>query len=136
MVNLPEVGLDRVNRMYPIRSVHDAGGMVAGGSDWDVSTMNPLVAIETAIRRSDPDDEIDGTLNEDEKMDLTEMLKAYTINGAYLMHQDNLTGSIEIGKYADLIILEENLYEIPHEKIGEVKVIQTLLEGKTVFRLE
>ena len=136
LVNLPEVGLDRVNRMYPIRSVHDAGGMVAGGSDWAVSTMNPLVAIETAIRRSDPDDKIDGTLNEDEKMELTEMLKAYTINGAYLMHQDNLTGSIEIGKYADLIILEENLYEIPHEKIGEVKVIQTLLEGKTVFRLE
>jgi len=135
LVNLPEVGLDRVNRMYPIRSVHDAGGMVAGGSDWAVSTMNPLVAIETAIRRSDPDDEIDGTLNEDEKMDLTEMLKAYTINGAYLMHQDHLTGSIEIGKYADLIILEENLFEIPHEKIGEVKVIQTLLEGETVFRI-
>ncbi|HJM71085.1 MAG TPA: amidohydrolase [Gammaproteobacteria bacterium] len=135
LVNLPEVGLDRVNRMYPIRSVHDAGGMVAGGSDWAVSTMNPLVAIETAIRRSDPDDEIDGTLNEDEKMDLTEMLKAYTINGAYLMHQDHLTGSIETGKYADLIILEENLYEIPHEKISEVKVIQTLLEGETVFRI-
>ncbi len=135
LVNLPEVGLDRVNRMYPIRSVHDAGGMVAGGSDWAVSTMNPLVAIETAIRRSDPDDEIDGTLNEDEKMDLTEMLKAYTINGAYLMHQDHLTGSIEIGKYADLIILEENLFEIPHENIGEVKVIQTLLEGETVFRI-
>jgi len=135
LVNLPEVGLDRVNRMYPIRSVHDAGGMIAGGSDWAVSTMNPLVAIETAIRRSDPDDEIDGTLNEDEKMDLTEMLKAYTINGAYLMHQDHLTGSIEIGKYADLIILEENLYEIPHENIGEVKVIQTLLEGETVFRI-
>ena len=135
LVNLPEVGLDRVNRMYPIRSVHDAGGMIAGGSDWAVSTMNPLVAIETAIRRSDPDDEIDGTLNEDEKMDLTEMLKAYTINGAYLMHQDHLTGSIETGKYADLIILEENLYEIPHEKISEVKVIQTLLEGETVFRI-
>ena len=135
LVNLPEVGLDRVNRMYPIRSVHDAGGMIAGGSDWAVSTMNPLVAIETAIRRSDPNDKIDGVLNEDEKMDLTEMLKAYTINGAYLMHQDHLTGSIEIGKYADLIILEENLYEIPHEKIGEVKVIQTLLEGETVFRI-
>jgi hypothetical protein len=68
-------------------------------------------------------------------MDLTEMLKAYTINGAYLMHQDHLTGSIEIGKYADLIILEENLFEIPHENIGEVKVIQTLLEGETVFRI-
>jgi len=134
-INIPELGIERVNRMYPIRSVHDAGGTIVGGSDWAVTTMNPLVAIETALTRQDPTDRIKGTLNESEQMELTEMIKAYTINAAHLMHQDHLTGSIEMGKYADLIILEENLYEIPRKNIGEVKVTQTLLEGETVFRI-
>jgi predicted amidohydrolase YtcJ len=119
--------------MYPIASVHRAGGMVVGGSDWAVSTMNPLVAIETAIRREDPENLIKGVLNEDERMNLTEMLKAYTINSAYLMHQEDLTGSIEVGKAADLIILEKNLYTIPVDEISEVKVLQTMIEGKTVY---
>ena len=69
-------------------------------------------------------------------MDLTEMLKAYTINAAEVMHQGHLTGSIEIGKFADLIILEKNLYKIPHNEIGEVRVIETVLEGNTVFRID
>jgi hypothetical protein len=98
--------------------------------------MNPLVAIETAVRRQDPDDRVSGFLNKNERIDLTEMLKAYTTNAAYLMHQEEYTGSIEVGKVADLIILEKNLYNIAVDEISEVKVLQTLLEGKTVFRLE
>ena len=134
-INIPELGIERVNRMYPIRSIHDSGGIIVGGSDWAVTTMNPLIAIETAVTRKDPSNRVQGTLNENERMDLTEILKAYTINAANIMHQGHLTGSIEVGKYADLIILEDNLYEIPHEKIGEVKVMETLLEGETVFRI-
>ena len=135
-INTPELGIKRVNKMYPIRSVFRAGGLIVGGSDWAVSTMNPLVAIETAIRREDPDDRIQGVLNENERMTLVEMLKAYTINAAYLMHQEHLTGSIEVGKAADLIILERNLYDIPIEEISEVRVLETIIEGKTVYRTE
>jgi len=135
-INIPEIGIERVNRMYPIQSVFEAGGLIVGGSDWAVTTMNPLVAIETAIRREDPDDRLKGTLNEDERMGLTEMLKAYTINAAYIMHQDNITGSIEAGKFADLIILDKNLYDIPTNEISEVRVMETIIEGKTVFRIE
>ena len=135
-INTPELGIERVNRMYPIGSVFRANGLIVGGSDWAVSTMNPLVAIETAVRRQDPDDRVSGFLNKNESIDLTEMLKAYTTNAAYLMHQEEYTGSIEVGKAADLIILERNLYNIPVDEISEVKVLQTLLEGKTVFRLE
>ena len=122
--------------MYPIGSVFRANGLIVGGSDWAVSTMNPLVAIETAVRRQDPDDRVSGFLNKNESIDLTEILKAYTINAAYLMHREEYTGSIEVGKAADLIILEKNLYNIAVDEISEVKVLQTLLEGKTVFRLE
>ena len=135
-INIPEIGIERVNRMYPIQSVFQAGGLIVGGSDWAVTTMNPLVAIETAIRREDPYDRLKGTLNEDERMGLTEMLKAYTINAAYIMHQDNITGSIEAGKFADLIILDKNLYDIPPNEISEVRVMETIIEGKTVFRIE
>ena len=135
-INTPELGIERVNRMYPIGSVFRANGLIVGGSDWAVSTMNPLVAIETAVRRQDPDDRVSGFLNKNESIDLTEMLKAYTTNAAYLMHQEEYTGSIEVGKAADLIILEKNLYNIAVDEISEVKVLQTLLEGKTVFRLE
>jgi len=135
-INIPEIGIERVNKMYPIQSVFQAGGLIVGGSDWAVTTMNPLVAIETAIRREDPDDRLKGTLNEDERMGLTEMLKAYTINAAYIMHQDNITGSIEAGKFADLIILDKNLYDIPPNEISEVRVMETIIEGKTVFRIE
>ena len=135
-INTPELGIERVNRMYPIGSVFRANALIVGGSDWAVSTMNPLVAIETAVRRQDPDDRVSGFLNKNESIDLTEMLKAYTTNAAYLMHQEEYTGSIEVGKAADLIILEKNLYNIAVDEISEVKVLQTLLEGKTVFRLE
>jgi len=98
--------------------------------------MNPLVAIETAVRREDPDDRVIGALNKNESMDLTEMLKAYTINTAYLMHQQDMTGTIEVGKSADLIILEKNLYNIPIEEISEVRVLETMIEGKTVYRAQ
>ena len=134
-INLPEVGPERVNRMYPIGSIHESGGMIVGGSDWAVSTMNPLVAIETAVRREDPDNLIQGVLNEDERMDLDEMRRAYTINAAYLMHQENTTGSVEVGKAADLIVLEQNLFHIPVDAIGDVRVLRTMIDGVTVHQI-
>ena len=106
-----------------------------GGSDWAVSTMNPLVAIETAIRREDPENVITGVLNAAERMDLDEMLRAYTINAAYLMHQENTTGSIQVGKAADLIVLEQNLFDIPVDAIGDVRVLRTMIDGVTVYEI-
>jgi hypothetical protein len=109
--------------------------MIVGGSDWAVSTMNPLVAIETAIRREDPENVITGVLNAAERMDLDEMLRAYTINAAYLMHQENTTGSIQVGKAADLIVLEQNLFDIPVDAIGDVRVLRTMIDGVTVYEI-
>jgi predicted amidohydrolase YtcJ len=132
-VNLPQVGQARVDQMYPIASVSRAGATIVGGSDWSVSSMNPLPAIETAVTRSDPSEQISGVLNENERIPLADMLAAFTKNGAYLLHQEHDTGTIEVGKLADLVVLRHNLFEIPPDQIGEVEVTQTLLEGKTVF---
>jgi predicted amidohydrolase YtcJ len=132
-VNLPVVGPGRVARMYPIGSIHRQGGMIVGGSDWSVSSMNPLEAIETAVTREDPSGRVDGVLNEDERVPLPVMLAAYTRNGAFLMHQEDRVGSIEEGKLADVVVLERNLFELDPHEIGEVEVIMTLLGGRIVY---
>lgn len=135
-VNLPVVGQARVDRMYPIASIHRQGGTLVGGSDWSVSSMNPLLAIETALSRQAPDDESEATLNEEERVPLPVMLAAYTRNGALLMHQEDRVGSIERGKYADLVVLEHNLFDVDVREIGEVEVVMTLFEGRIVYERE
>jgi predicted amidohydrolase YtcJ len=132
-INLPAVGEERVNRMYPIGSIERAGGIIVGGSDWSVSSMNPLDAIETAVTRQDPTGRLDGVLNADEAVSLETMLAAYTINGAYLMHQARETGSIEAGKLADLVVLERNLFEVDPGEISDIGVVLTLLGGRQVY---
>lgn len=132
-VNLPAVGAERVARMYPIRSIERAGGTVVGGSDWHVTSMNPLEAIEVAVTRQDPDGLVDGVLNAGEAVALATMLAAYTRNGAFLMHQEGRTGTIAPGKLADLIVLDRNLFEVEPRTIAEAKVVRTYLEGRLVY---
>ena len=97
-LNLPVVGVDRVNRMYPIASIVRSGGTIVGGSDWNVSSLNPLDAIEVALLRQDwkANDKLDNdslsqldVLNHKERVNLETMLRAYTINAAWSMHQRN-----------------------------------------------
>ena len=132
-LNLPVLGQERVQGMYPIASVERAGGRIVGGSDWNVSSANPLEAIEVAVRRQDSLEATGPVLNETERVSLATMIAAYTINAAWLMHQEDRVGSIEIGKQADIVILDRNLFEIPVTEINEAQVVQTLLAGETVY---
>ena len=133
-INLPAIGAERVEGMYPIGSLERAGARIAAGSDWSVSSLNPLPAIETALTRQDPSGEVDGTLNVNEAVSLDTMLRAYTANGAWLMHQEDETGVIKPGMAADLVVLEQDLFSIAAEEIGEVAVTMTLFEGEIVYR--
>ena len=131
---LAAVGRERLKKFYVIGSVHRSGGKIACGSDWFVSSLNPLDAIEVGIRRQDPHlPEGAPTLNPREAVDLATMIEGYTINGAYLMHQDKELGSIEIGKRADLIVLDRNLFEIPTTEVNQAKVLLTIFNGQRVF---
>jgi predicted amidohydrolase YtcJ len=132
-LNLPVLGEERVQGMYPIASVARAGGRIVGGSDWNVSSANPLDAIETAVRRQDAFAAGGPTLNENERVDLAAMIDAYTINAAWVMHHENITGSIEVGKRADLVVLDRDLFAVPASEINEAKVVMTLLDGMTVW---
>lgn len=133
-INLPAVGAERVQRMYPVRSLQRAGARIVGGSDWSVLSVNPLDAIETALRRQDPDDLVQGTLNAEEAVTLDTMLAAYTRDAAGVMHQDDVVGSIEVGKRADLVLLDRDLYRIPVEDINAAIVQLTLFDGEVVYQ--
>ena len=132
-INLPVVGQERVNRMYPIGSVKQAGGRIVAGSDWDVSSADPLQEIETALRRSDIQRQDGAVLNADERVDLETMLAAFTREGAWLMHHEELVGTLTVGKRADLVVLDRNLFKIPPDQISGARVVMTLLDGKVVY---
>ncbi len=133
-LNLGVVGEERVQAMYPIASVERAGGRIVGGSDWDVSSANPLDAIEVAVRRQDWLLEDGPVLNENEKVSLETMIEAYTIEAAWLMHQDDKVGSIEVGKRADIVVLDRNLFEIPSTEINQARVLLTVFDGKIIYQ--
>ncbi len=132
-LNLPVVGQERVQGMYPIASVERASGRIVGGSDWNVDSANPLDAIEVAVRRQVPLADEGPVLNESERVSLATMIDAYTINAAWLMHQEGSVGSIEAGKKADIAILDSNLFEIPSTELSDVQVLLTLLDGELVY---
>ncbi len=131
----PILGPQRSRWLYPIGSVVKTGALIVGGSDWSVSSLNPLDAIQVAVTRRGPEEGDGPAWIPQEKVDLGTMLAAYTINGAYLNHQEKLTGSLEIGKAADLIVLDRDLFKIPASDIHKTRVVLTLLEGRTVYEV-
>jgi hypothetical protein len=132
-LNLPVVGEERVQAMYPIASVEQAGARIVGGSDWNVSSANPLDAIETAVRRQNAFAEDGPVLNAAESVSLATMIDAYTINAAWLMHQEDQAGSLEVGKRADVVVLDRDLFAVPATGINEARVVETLLDGEAVW---
>ena len=101
-----------------------------------MSSLNPLDAIETAVRRQDPFAQNGKVLGENEGIDLTRALEMYTRNAARIMRLEEKTGSIEVGKRADLIVLDRNLFDIPSTEINDAQVLLTLVDGRTVYSAE
>ncbi|MBP1659771.1 MAG: hypothetical protein H6P95_963 [Candidatus Aminicenantes bacterium] len=133
-LTLPILGPERSRWLYPIGSVAKTGAVIAGGSDWSVSSANPLLAIQVALTRRGPDDPPGEPWIPEERADLMTMLRAYTVNGAWLSHEEGWRGSLEAGKAADLIVLDRDLFAIPASEIGRARVLLTLLDGREVFR--
>ena len=128
----PFIGEEEARWMYPIKSVWDAGGTVAFGSDWSVSTPDPFAQIETAVTRVDAINHDTPVMNPEQRISVEQAIAAFTINSAYVNHLDATTGSIEVGKFADLIVLDRDLFAIDPEEISDTKVLLTLFEGEAV----
>ena len=133
-INPPQLGPVRMGWMYPINSIQQTGGRYSFGSDWSVSTADPLLGIETAVTRISPH-QGDNTppLIPSERINLHQAIAGYTLHAAYANFLDQTTGSIEVGKYADLVVLKDNLFAIPAADISESKVTATLMEGELVY---
>ena len=129
----PILGPERSGRLYPIGSVVRSGGLFAGGSDWSVSSLNPLDAVQVAVTRRDPEAPAGPAWLAREIIDLPTAVAAYTKIGAYLSFEERIRGSIEPGKAADLVVLDSNIFEIPQQEIHTVNVVLTILEGKVVY---
>jgi hypothetical protein len=134
---------DRFERLMPLAEAHDNGICVHGGSDYYVSQMDPLASIAQAVTgkavpyyRNLPYDPESQPIMPGRRPDLDTMLRAYTINGAFAYGVEDLTGSIEVGKRADLIVLEHDLFEIPPEHIYGTAVLQTMLNGEVVYETD
>jgi len=132
-LTIPRIGEERGKFLYPIGSVQRTGARVAFGSDWYVTSANPLDGIEAAVTRLDPDGKTDEPLGENEEINLAQAIENYTLNSAYVNFLDVDTGSIEIGKLADIIVLDRNLFDVPASEINLVRVIATLFRGELVF---
>jgi hypothetical protein len=132
----PVLGPERSGGLYPIGSLARSGALLAAGSDWPVSSLSPFAAMEVALTRRSPAGGPAPALVPEEAVDLDTILAAYTIGGAWLQRREAFSGSIEVGKAADLVVLDRDLLAIPPEEISEAQVLLTLLGGEVVYRRE
>ena len=116
------IGPVRADNMIPLRSLFDNGARIALSSDYDVSDINPFVGMQNAMTRAPQ-----------ALPTLQDVVKAYTINGAYVMRQEDRTGSLEVGKYADLIALDQDIFSIPQNTISNTMVTMTMLGGSLIY---
>ena len=125
----------RVDRMWPIRSLVESGALAIAGSDWPTvgaAIPNPWLAIEAMVTRKHPSGEFPGAQWPEQALPLEQVLEIYTINGARGIRQDEVTGSIQVGKSADMIILDRNLFEIEPEDISDTKILAAVFEGRVI----
>ncbi|HEY2505481.1 MAG TPA: amidohydrolase [Streptosporangiaceae bacterium] len=135
-LTIPFIGAERASRQYVFGDLLRSGARLAAGSDWAVSSANPLRAIHVAVNRSLQEStgpEAEPFLPA-QRLDLAEAMAAYTAGSAYVNHIDDDTGTIERGKLADLVVLDADPFARPAAEIGTTGVVATYVQGKQVYR--
>lgn len=134
VLTIPFLG-ERWRWQYPFRSLRAAGAVLAMGSDWSVSSANPIWEMHIAVERQAPASYAGdrGVLLPEERLDLIDALAAFTIGSAYVNHLDQDTGTLEVGKLADIAILDRDLFDRGAGAIGDASVIGTFVEGVSVY---
>lgn len=125
------IGPRRSQYLYPARSLRDAGALIAGGSDWGVSSFNAFAAMEHAITRSAGRGQ--PALLPEQSLKIQDMVDAYTINAASALKQERTTGSLEAGKRGDFIVLDRDIFAIDAFDLHNVQVSATYLDGREVY---
>lgn len=137
------IGPKRWDLVEAVGAMHNAGARIVFGSDYPVDPLNEWLAIEVAVlREADWEEDFPefdfpqyaGKLNADPGLTLQQAIRGITLNAAFSMHQDEVTGSLEKGKLADLVVLDRNPFKIPLDDISETKVLMTMVGGDVVYR--
>ncbi|MFD3376359.1 MULTISPECIES: amidohydrolase [unclassified Streptomyces] len=133
-LTIPFLGPERAAWQYPFGDLLRAGATLAAGSDWPVSSPDPLAALHVAVNRVVPDAP-EGTpaFLPDQKLDLGAAVAAYTAGSAHANHLDDITGSITVGRLADLVVLDRDPFAGPPEEIAATRVLQTFVDGRRVY---
>jgi predicted amidohydrolase YtcJ len=127
------LGRRRCMTSYAFRSFLDAGARMAFGSDWPVAPLDPMLGIDAAVNRQTLDGKNPQGWFPEQRITVAEAIRAYTIESAWAAYMDDRTGSITPGKYADLVLLDQDLLRIPPERIKATRVDVTVLGGRVVF---
>ena len=129
---LPFLTAETASHQYPFRSLLRHGATLVMGSDWSVSTPNPLLEMEVAVNRISPELRDHAPFLPDERISLAEALRAFTAGSAHAQHLDE-AGTLEAGKLADFAILDRDLFDTAEGPIGEARVLGTFVEGVAVY---
>ena len=127
-------GPDRASRAWAWKSIADAGGHLAFGSDWPVVTLNPWEGVRTAVTRQTSEGTPEAGFCPEQRLTVAQAIEGYTIGAAFAGRREKMEGSLEVGKLADLIILSQNILDIEPRKIGATKVVTTIVGGRVVYQ--
>jgi predicted amidohydrolase YtcJ len=127
------IGHERAKTTYAFRSLRDAGAKLAFGSDWFVAPPTPLEGIYAAVTRRTLDDKNPGGWIPEQKITVEDALRAYTVGGAYASFSENIKGSLERGKLADLVVIDRDLTRVAPETIRDAHIMMTVAGGKVVY---
>jgi predicted amidohydrolase YtcJ len=127
------IGPDRIKRTYAFRTMIDHGVHLAFGTDWDVAPLNPMLGLYAAVTRAGLDGKTPGGWVPEQKITVPEAVTAYTRGSAYAEFQEKNKGALAPGMLADLVILSDDIFRIPPEKIRDVKVVTTIAGGRVIW---
>jgi predicted amidohydrolase YtcJ len=128
---LSYLGPERSRYIYPARALRDAGALIAGGSDWNVSSFNAFEAMEHAVTRCEARGQ--QPLLPEQSIGLQDVVDGYTINAAFALKQEHTTGSLEAGKRGDFIVLDRDIFAIDPFDLHDTQVLATYLDGREVY---
>ena len=124
---------ERLKGTYAFRTLLDTGAVLAFGSDSPVASMNPLLGIYAAVTRRTLDDKNPNGWIPEQKITVDEAVRGFTWGSAYAEFQESEKGTLELGKVADIIILSDDIFTMDPVKIGQAKVLTTIMNGRVVF---